>query len=116
MKTNVNAGRDEILWAGLLKLCHSCGLEVRAPDDEGRFGFWRDGKQVIHQAKVYKGDHFKTSGYFNGIFGKGGEDWRGQPITSSGQVRVIETIDPNAPMAKNSQPAFIEVVEFVLNR
>jgi hypothetical protein len=116
MTTNVNVGRNEILWADLLTLCHWCGLDIRAPDDEGRFGFWRDGKQVIHQAKVYKGDYFKVSGYFNGKFGKGGEYWRGQPITSSGQVRVIETIDPNAPMTKRSQPAFIEVVQFVLNR
>ena len=38
------------------------------------------------------------------------------PVTKDGQVRVIETINPEAPMTKDSQSAFDEVVRFIVDK
>ena len=45
-----------------------------------------------------------------------GEMWRGLPVTKDGQVWVIETINPEAPMTKDSQSAFDEVVRFIVDK
>ena len=116
MTTNVNANRIPVLWADLLKLCSSCDLSIKESPSNDLYGFWRDGKNVIHQVGRFQGDHFRNQGYFSGKFGESGDKWRGQPTTARGQIRVIETINPSAPMTKEDQPAFWEVVEFVLNR
>jgi hypothetical protein len=115
MSTNINPTRIPIQWAELVRLCTSCGLTKRTLANN-RFSFWHGNIGVIHQAEIYQGDQFKNGGYFNGEYGAEGEKWRGQPVTKRGQIRVIETIDPKAPLTKEVQLTFVQVVSYVIEK
>ena len=115
MNTNINPNRVPIEWTEFLSLCVSCGLTKRALAN-GKYSFWYGNIGVIHQAKGQDGGQFKNQGYFNGVYGNFGDMWRGLPVTKDGQVRVIETINPEAPMTKDSQSAFDEVVRFIVDK
>ena len=114
MNTNINPDRTAIDWDDLVNLCESCGLSLKGPSKSKRYSFWFQNKQLIHQVQKYGADQFRTTGYFSGKFGE--QDWNGQPVTSSGKIRVIETIDPNAKMTRESQPVFSKILLYVANR
>lgn len=112
--TFVNRNFTVVEWPDFFELCASCSLVSFGPDSKRQFSFKKDGVEVMHQVRMSTKGTVGKTGWFSYSFKNGGS-YGDHHLSKGGHIRVIETIDVNALMTKAKQPAFVAMIEKILN-
>jgi hypothetical protein len=112
--TFVNKNFTNITWPDFFELCATCSPVSHGPDSKRQFSFRKNGIEVMHRVRMSTKGTVGKTGWFSYSF-TNGTTYNDHHLSKGGHIRVMETIDINSPMTKAGQPAFVGMIEKVLN-